>query len=143
MDLTRIQPELNMYDPGWPIRTLEEHLPPAKFVFDSPDARGQAFEALVASGCIVSGASIVRSMLFTNVVAERGSVIEDSIVLPDVRVGRDVRLRRTVVDKYCVLPDGFTAGLDAAADAARFHVTPNGTVLVTPEMLGQQLHEYD
>jgi glucose-1-phosphate adenylyltransferase len=141
MDLTRVQPELNMYDPEWPIRTLEEHLPPAKFVFESPDARGQTYDALVSSGCIVSGASIIRSLLFTNVIVERDSLIEDSIVLPDVSIGRRVRLRQVVVDKFCVLPDGFVAGHDRAADAARFHVTPAGTVLITPEMLGQPLHD--
>jgi glucose-1-phosphate adenylyltransferase len=141
MDLTRVEPELNMYDPDWPIRTLEEHLPPAKFVFDSPDGRGQAYEALVSSGCIVSGASAIRSLLFTDVVVERGTVIEDSIVLPEVRVGRNVRLRRAIVDKFCVLPDGFEAGFDRAEDERRFHVTAGGAVLITPEMLGQPIHQ--
>jgi glucose-1-phosphate adenylyltransferase len=142
LDLTRVQPELNMYDPQWPIRTLEEHLAPAKFVFEGADPRGQAFDSLVSSGCIVSGASVIRSLLFTDVTVERGSVIEDSVLLPEVRVGRDVRLRCVVVDKFCELPDGFTAGLDRAEDEARFHVTPRGTVLITPEMLGQEFHDH-
>jgi glucose-1-phosphate adenylyltransferase len=142
MDLARVQPELNMYDPTWPIRTLEEDLPPAKFIFESPDPHGQALNSLVSSGCIVSGAAIIRSLLFTNCVVERGSIVEDSIVLPEVQIGRGVRLRRTIVDKFCVLPDGFTAGLDRAADDARFRVTRLGTVLVTPEMLGQRVHQY-
>ena len=137
LDLTRVQPDLNMYEPTWPIRTLEEDLPPAKFIFDSPDPRGQTFEAIVSSGCVVSGAAIVRSLLFTGCEVGRGSVIEDSVILPEVHVGRGVRLRRAIVDKYCVLPDGFCAGLDPAADAARFRVTRGGVVLVTPEMLGQ------
>jgi glucose-1-phosphate adenylyltransferase len=141
MDLARIQPELNMYDPQWPIRTLEEHLPPAKFVFESADPRGQTLDALVSSGCIVSGASVIRSLLFTDVAVETGSVIEDSVVLPKVRVGRNVRLRRVIVDKFCALPDGFTAGLDRADDEARFHVSRRGTVLITPEMLGQEFHD--
>lgn len=142
MDLTRVRPELNMYDPEWPIRTLEEHLPPAKFIFGSPDDRGQTVESLVSSGCIISGAAIIRSLLFTDVIVERDSVIEDSILLPNVRIGRGVRLRRVIADRLCLLPDGFTAGLDRAADAARFHVTDQGTVLITPEMLGQHLHDY-
>jgi glucose-1-phosphate adenylyltransferase len=141
MDLTRVQPELNMYDQQWPIRTLEEHLPPAKFVFDSPDPRGQALQALVSSGCIVSGAAIIRSLLFTEVTVERGSVIEDSVLLPKVRVGRDVRIRHAIVDKFCIIPDGFTAGLNHEHDKARFHVTPRGATLITPEMLGQPLHD--
>jgi len=141
LDLTSVQPELNMYDPEWPIRTLEEHLPPAKFVFASPNARGQTLNSLVSSGCIVSADAIIGSMLFTNVVVERGSVLEDSIVLPDVRIGHDVRLRRVVVDKFCLLPDGFTAGFDRAEDEARFHVTAQGVVLITPEMLGQPVHD--
>jgi glucose-1-phosphate adenylyltransferase len=141
IDLTRVQPELNMYDPQWPIRTLEEHLPPAKFVYASPDPRGQTFDALVSSGCIVSGASIIRSLLFTDVTVEGGSVIEDSVLLPETRIGRNVRLRRVIVDKFAVIADGFTAGFDRAEDETRFHVTEQGTVLITPEMLGQEFHD--
>jgi glucose-1-phosphate adenylyltransferase len=141
MDLTRVEPELNMYDAQWPIRTLEEHLPPAKFIFESPDARGQAWDCLAASGCIVTGAAIHRSLLFTGVIVERGSHLEDSVILPQVAIGHGVRLRRAVVDKYCELHDGFEAGFDRAADEARFHVSPGGVVLITPEMLGQRVHE--
>jgi glucose-1-phosphate adenylyltransferase len=140
MDLAKIEPELNMYDPEWPIRTLDEQLPPAKFIFEAADERGQAWDCIVSSGCIVSGASIHRSLLFTGVEVERGSLIEDSVVLPEAVIGRDVRLRRAVVDKFCMLPDGFQAGYDAAADAARFHTTAGGVVLITPEMLGQRPH---
>jgi glucose-1-phosphate adenylyltransferase len=141
LDLTRVRPELNMYDEQWPIRTLEEHLPAAKFIFASSDPRGQTLDSLVSSGCIVSGASVIRSLLFTETVIEQGSVIEDSVLLPEVRVGRNVRLRHAIIDKFCVVPDGFTAGLDRGQDEARFHVTPHGAVLVTPEMLGQEFHD--
>jgi glucose-1-phosphate adenylyltransferase len=141
MDLTRVLPELNMYDRSWPVRTLEEDLPPAKFVHGSPCDCGQTFEALVSSGCIVSGAAVIRSLLFTKVVVEQGSIVEDSVVLPCVTIGSNVRLRRAVVDKFCVLPDGFTAGHDRAEDEARFHVTAGGVVLITPESLGQPVHE--
>lgn len=141
MDLTQVQPELNLYDPAWPIRTLQEQFPPAKFVFESPDPGGQTFEALISSGCIISGAAIQQSLLSTNVMVERGSTVKQSIVLPNVRIGRGVRLRRAVVDKYCELPDGFTAGIDPQDDRRRFHVTASGVVLITPEMLGQRTHE--
>jgi glucose-1-phosphate adenylyltransferase len=141
LDLTRVQPELNMYDPEWPIRTLEEHLPPAKFIFESPDPRGQAWDCLVSSGCIVTGASIHRTLLFTGAMVERGSHLEDSVILPEVTIGRKVRLRRAIVDKFCELPNGFTAGFDRTADEARFYVSPGGVVLITPEMLGQRVHE--
>ncbi len=135
LDLTNIHPELNMYDAEWPIRTLQEQLPPAKFIFDSPDPRGQTVDALVSSGCIISGASIQRSLISIDVTVERGSVVENSVILPHVRVGRNVRLRRTVVDKYCELPDGFTAGFDSSEDQRRFYVSDKGIVLITPEML--------
>jgi glucose-1-phosphate adenylyltransferase len=141
MDLTRVEPELNMYDPEWPIGTLEEHRPPAKFIFEGPDPRGQTRDCIVSNGCIVSGASIHRSLLFTGVVVERGSMVEDSVILPEVTIGRDVRLRRAIVDKFCELPDGLQAGFDHSADEARFHVSPAGVVLITPEMLGQRVHE--
>jgi glucose-1-phosphate adenylyltransferase len=140
MDLTRVQPDLNMYDPAWPIRSHHDYLPPAKLIFDSPVERGQTADALISSGCIVSGAAVHRSLLFTDVQVERGSFIEDSVVLPGVRVGRNVRLRRAIVDKHCRLPDGFQVGFDPVVDAARFGVTPNGIALITPEMLGMAVH---
>jgi glucose-1-phosphate adenylyltransferase len=141
LDLARVQPELDMYDESWPVRTLLEQRPPAKFILGSPDAAGQTSNALVSSGCIISGAAVRNSLLCTDVWAEQGSIIEDSVVLPRVRIGRNVRLRRAVVDKYCLLPDGFQAGLDREADRQRFEVTEDGVVLVTPEMLGQRTHE--
>ncbi|MCC7328165.1 MAG: glucose-1-phosphate adenylyltransferase [Burkholderiales bacterium] len=138
MDLTKVMPELNLYDDAWPILSLPPQLPPAKFVFDFADRHGIAADSLVASGCIVSGATVRRSVLFSKVRVEVDSVIEDSAVLPDVCVGRGVILRRAVIDSHCQLPDGFCAGVDADADRARgFRVTRRGVTLVTPEMLGQ------
>ncbi len=138
MDLTRVVPDLNLYDDGWPILSQQRQLPPAKFVFDEQSRRGMAIDSLVASGCIVSGAVVRRSILFNKVYVEDGGVIEESLLLPNVRLGRGVRLRRAIVDKHCRLPDGFSAGLDPAHDRARgFHVTAGGVTLVTPEMIGQ------
>ncbi|MDP2223646.1 glucose-1-phosphate adenylyltransferase [Nitrosomonas sp.] len=141
LDLTRVQPELDVYDESWSIRTLQEQLPPAKFILGSPDGASQTANALVSSGCIISGAAVRNSLLFTDVWAEQGTIIEDSVVLPRVRIGHNVRLRRAVVDKYCSLPDGFEAGLDPEADRLRFEVSEGGVVLITPEMLGQRVHE--
>ncbi len=137
IDLTQVVPELNLYDDQWPILSLQRQLPPAKFVLDEASRRGSAVDSLVSSGCIVSGAAVRRSVLFSKVRVGEGSQVEDSVVLPNVTIGRDVRLRRSVVDKHCVLPDGFCAGLDPQADRARFHVTARGITLITPGMLGQ------
>jgi glucose-1-phosphate adenylyltransferase len=142
IDLTTVIPELNLYDTAWPIRTFQEQLPPAKFVFDDDHARGQAMDSIVSGGCIVSGATVRRSLLSTSVTVERHSSIEDSVILPFVEIGQNVTLKRVVVDKFCRLPDNFTAGLNLEADAERFHVTSHGTVLITPEMLGQTIHEW-
>jgi glucose-1-phosphate adenylyltransferase len=137
MDLTRVLPELNLYDDTWPILSQIPQLPPAKFVFDEVGGRrGFAVDSLVASGCIVSGALVRRSVLFCKARVDEGSLVEDSLVLPDTRIGRGVTLRRAIVDKRCRLPDGFTAGVDRGADLARgFHVTPSGITLVTQAML--------
>jgi glucose-1-phosphate adenylyltransferase len=142
IDLTTVTPELNLYDRSWPIRTFQEQLPPAKFVFDDDDARGQAIDSIVSSDCIVSGATVRRSLLSTSVVIERHSLIEDSVILPTVKIGRHVTLKRTIVDRFCQLPDGFTAGVNPEEDRQRFHVTDAGTVLITPEMLGQHIHTF-
>ena len=136
LDLTRVVPELNLYDESWPVLGRQSTRPPAKFVFDDTGRRGTAVDSLVSGGCIVSGGLVRRSILFNGVRVADGSVVEDSVVLPDVTIGRDVVLRRTIVDKRCVLPDGFSAGVDAALDRARFHVTERGICLITPDMLG-------
>lgn len=139
MDLTHVVPELDLYDDDWPILSQQRQLPPAKFVFDEASRRGHAMDSLVASGCIVSGSTVRRSILFSKVRVGDGSAIEDSLLLPNVVTGRGVRIARAIIDKHCRLPDGFEAGLDADADLARgFHRTPAGVVLVTPEMLGQK-----
>ncbi|MBK9133387.1 MAG: glucose-1-phosphate adenylyltransferase [Betaproteobacteria bacterium] len=138
MDLTRVVPELNLYDEDWPILSLQRQLPPAKFVFDDEGRRGMAVDSLVSGGAIVSGATVRRSILFSNARVGDGSVVEDSVVLPNVVIGRGVRLARTVIDKHCRVPDGFKAGFDAERDRARgLHVTTGGITLVTPQMLGQ------
>ncbi|WP_341675798.1 glucose-1-phosphate adenylyltransferase [Niveibacterium sp. SC-1] len=140
MELTKVTPELNMYDEEWPIWTWQEQLPPAKFVFDWDDRRGMAVDSMVAGGCIISGATVRRSMLFSRVQIHSHAIVEDSVVLPDVDIGRDAVIRRAVLDKRCSIPEGMQIGVDLEEDRKRFHVSENGVVLVTPEMLGQQVH---
>jgi glucose-1-phosphate adenylyltransferase len=140
IELTDVVPALNLYDEQWPIWTYQEQSPPAKFVFDDDDRRGFAVDSLVAGGVIVSGAAVRRSVLFFNVLVGDRSVVESSVLLPNARVGNGVRLHKVIVDKHCRIPDGLTAGFDAAHDRERFMVTANGVTLITPEMLGQQPH---
>jgi glucose-1-phosphate adenylyltransferase len=140
LDLTHVTPDLNLYDENWPIWSYQEQLPPAKFVFEAPDRTGAAFDSLVSGGCIVSGSSVRRSLLFSNVHVHSYCDIEDSVLLPDVEVHRNVVLRKCVVDRYCTLPVGFEAGVDPAEDSKRFFVTDRGVTLITPEMLGQDMH---
>jgi glucose-1-phosphate adenylyltransferase len=140
MELTGVTPPLNLYDQEWPIWTYQEQLPPAKFVFDDDDRRGMAIDSMVSGGCIISGSLVRRSLLFSNVRVHSYCTIEDSVVLPDVQINRGCKMRRAVIDKYCRLPSGLEIGFDHAADRQRFHVTERGIVLVTPEMLGQQVH---
>jgi glucose-1-phosphate adenylyltransferase len=135
LDLTHVEPELNLYDEGWPMLGRQPHRPPAKFVLDDVGRRGTAVDALVSDGCIVSGALVRRSILFYGSRVAEGSSIEDAVVLPDVIIGRNVVLRRAIVDKGCVLPDGLQVGLDPDHDRERFHVTERGVVLITREML--------
>ncbi len=138
--LVKVEPELNLYDEAWPIWTHQEQLPPAKFVFDDDDRRGTALDSIVGSGCIVSGSTVRRSLLFSKVRVHSYCTIEDSVILPNVEIGRHVRLRRTIVDKHCRLPAGLVVGIDPAADRRRFHVTDGGVTLIIPEMLGQRIH---
>jgi glucose-1-phosphate adenylyltransferase len=140
MELTKVIPELNLYDDEWPIWTHQEQLPPAKFVFDDDGRRGMAVDSLVSGGDIISGALVRHSLLFSRVHIHSYAEIEHSVILPDVDIGHRVKLRRVVMDKHCRVPEGLTIGYDIEADRKRFHVSENGVTLVTPEMLGQQAH---
>ena len=140
MELTRVVPDLNLYDIDWPIWSYQEQLPPAKFVFDDDGRRGMAVDSIVSGGCIVSGSVVRRSVLFSQVRVQDYCNIEDCVILPNVEIGNNVTLRRVLVDKHCRLPDGLTAGVDAEADRKRFHVTERGVTVIVPESLGQRVH---
>lgn len=140
MELIGVSPELNLYDQEWPIWTYQEQLPPAKFVFDDEDRRGMAVDSMVSGGCIISGSKVRHSLLFSNVYVRSYATVEDCVVLPNVDIGRNCRLRKVVLDKNCRVPDGMVIGENLEEDAKRFHVTPAGIVLVTPEMLGDEIH---
>lgn len=137
LELIGVTPELNLYDDNWPIWTHQAQQPPAKFVFNDDDRRGYAVDSMVSGGCIISGSSVKHSLLFSNVEIHSYSSLEDCVVLPDVTVGRHCRLKKVVIDKGCVIPEGTVIGEDPVADAEKYEVSPNGVVLVTPEMLGQ------
>ncbi|WP_156782083.1 glucose-1-phosphate adenylyltransferase [Acidihalobacter aeolianus] len=136
LELIGVTPELNLYDQDWPIWTYQEQLPPAKFVFDDDDRRGMAVDSMVSGGCIISGALIKHSLLFSNVEVDSYTVIEDSVVLPDAHVGKNCHIKRAILDKGCQIPDGMVIGQNLEDDARRFHVSPGGVVLVTSDMLG-------
>ncbi|MDD5248880.1 MAG: glucose-1-phosphate adenylyltransferase [Rhodocyclaceae bacterium] len=140
MELTKVTPELNLYDEEWPIWTYQEQLPPAKFVFDDDGRRGMAIDSMVSGGNVISGATVKRSLLFSRVTVHSYAVVEDSVILPRVDIGRGAQLRRVVLDKYCRIPPGMKIGFDIEADRKRFYVSEGGITLVTPEMLGQQVH---
>ena len=140
LELIGVTPELNLYDEEWPIWTYQEQMPPAKFIFDDEDRRGMAVDSMVSGGCLISGAKVRHSLLFSNVKVNSYSVLQHAVVLPDVDIGRNCSIQNAVIDKGCQIPAEIVIGEDAKQDAERFHVTPGGVVLVTPEMLGQELH---
>ncbi len=141
MDLVSVTPELNLYDEVWPILTHRLQAPPAKFVFNDRKRRGVAVDSLISEGCVLSGAQVDRSLLFSNVKAHSHSRVTESVVLPEVEIGRNCHVHRAILDRGAVLPDDTVIGHDREADRARgFRVTDSGIVLVTPDMLGQKLH---
>ena len=141
MELISVAPKLNIYDQKWPIVTHQSQLPPAKFVFDEPGRRGEAIESMVSGGCIISGSRVRKSLLFSNCQVRSFSEVSESVVLPDVQVGRNCQIKRAIIDRGAVIPAGSEIGFDPEADRARgFRVTDSGLTLVTAEMLGQKLH---
>jgi glucose-1-phosphate adenylyltransferase len=135
MELNQVEPELNLYDATWPIWTYQEQCPPAKFVADDSGRRGMAISSMVSGGCVIEGATVRNSLLFSNVCVSRGSAVDRAVILPDARIGPNCRLRRVVIDENCALPEGTVIGENHDTDRKRFSVTPRGVVLVTPDML--------
>ncbi|MCK2181316.1 glucose-1-phosphate adenylyltransferase [Hafnia paralvei] len=137
LDLASVTPELDMYDKRWPIRTYMESLPPAKFVQDRSGSHGMTMNSLVSGGCIISGSVVVHSVLFPRVRVNSFCTIDSSVLLPDVNIGRSCRLRRCIIDRACVLPEGMVIGENVEEDSKRFYRSEGGIVLVTREMLAR------
>ena len=134
MDLCQVNPEFNLYDPEWPLRTYQPQAPPAKFVFADAGRRcGQALDSVISPGCIVSGSSIHGSVLCPNVRVHSFSQIEQCILMPGVRVGRHARIRRAIIDRDVLIPRGALIGYNPEEDRRRHTVTDSGVVVVTPE----------
>ncbi|GAA6186351.1 glucose-1-phosphate adenylyltransferase [Aliiglaciecola sp. NS0011-25] len=137
MELVQPVPALNLYDKRWPIWTYQEQLPPAKFVWEEDNRRGAAINSVVSGGCIISGATVRKSVCFSNVRVHSYSVVDESVILPDVEIKRHCRLRRAIIDRGCIIPEGMVIGHSRQDDEARgFRVTEKGVTLVTREMLG-------
>ena len=143
MELCSVEPELNLYDRDWPIWTYQPQYPPAKFIFDDEGCRGEAIDSLISTGCILSGARVKRSIVFFANTLEKQSIVKDSVILPKVSIGSHCHIERAIIDKGAVIPNGMTIGKDLDLDRKRFHVTDEGIVLVTAEMLGQKLRTGD
>jgi glucose-1-phosphate adenylyltransferase len=135
LELVWVNPELNIYDEDWPIWTYQAQTPPAKFVLDDDGRRGIAINSLVSGGVIISGATVRESLLFSGVRVEERSLVERSVILPDVRIGANCQIRNAIIDANCEIAAGMRIGFDRAEDAKRFLVTEKGVVLVTPDML--------
>ena len=135
IDLTAVVPDLDLYDNNWPIWTFGEITPPAKFVHDEDGRRGQAISSLVSGGCIVSGAALRQTLLFTGVRVNSYSDVEGAVILPYVEVGRNVRLRNVIVDRGVIIPEGLVVGEDPELDAKRFRRSPKGICLITQAMI--------
>jgi glucose-1-phosphate adenylyltransferase len=135
MELVHVSPELNLYDEGWPVWTYQQQVPSAKFVLDDIGRRGMAINSMVAGGCIISGASIRESLISSNVMVDECSTVFRSVVLPHVEIGKNCHIANAIIDEDCYIPHGTIIGLNQEDDRRRFHVTDNGIVLVTGDML--------
>ena len=136
MELISPNPELNLYDPNWPIWTYQRQLPPAKFVFDDDSRRGMAVDSVVSGGCIISGSHLKKTLLFSNVRVHSYSSIEDTIILPGAVINRHCKIRHAIIDRNCEIPEGTVIGFDVDQDKANgFRISSKGVVLVTRNML--------
>ena len=138
IDLTNFTPDLNLWDSDWPIWTYSESVPPAKFIHDERDRRGMAISSMVSGGCIISGTEVRNSLLFTEVHTNSYAVLDHAVVLPYVTVHRSARLRKVVIDRGVVIPEGLVVGEDPIEDAKWFRVSEKGTTLITQDMLNKR-----
>ena len=136
--LTDFVPDLNLWDKNWPIWTYSESVPPAKFIHDEKDRRGIAISSMVSGGCIISGTEVRNSLLFTEVHSNSYAVLDHAVVLPYVTVGRHARLRKVVIDRGVVIPEGLVVGEDSVEDAKHFRVSEKGVTLITQGMLDKR-----
>jgi glucose-1-phosphate adenylyltransferase len=135
LDLVRPTPQLDIYDRNWPVWTYQQQLPPAKFIFDDEDRRGVAVDSMVSGGCIVSGAHVARSLLFSSVRINSWAQTCEAVILPEVEIGRHARLNNVVIDRGCRIPEGLVVGEDPEEDARRFYRSDGGVVLISADML--------
>ena len=141
IELIGVSPDLNLYNENWPILTYQAQLPPAKFVFDEDSRRGAAIDSMVSGGCVISGATVKRSLLFSNTKIHSYAEVRDSVILPNVDIGEKARITKAIIDRGCIIKAGMIIGEDHDEDRKRgFRVTEKGVVLVTPDMLGQSTH---
>ncbi|MCG6200607.1 glucose-1-phosphate adenylyltransferase [Psychromonas antarctica] len=135
LDLVKIDPELNLYDKHWPIYSFQQQLPGAKFIFNDEDCRGQAIDSVVCAGCIISGATVINSLLSTCVKIEKHSYLSHCIILPNTRIGEHCNLYNLVLAEDCILPDDIRIGFDYEIDSKYFEISENGVRLVTQDMI--------
>jgi glucose-1-phosphate adenylyltransferase len=135
MDLTHVTPTLDLYDRSWPIWTHSEITPPAKFVHDVEERRGQALSSLVSGGCIVSGGLVRNSLLSSHAHVHSNAILEQTVVLPSCDIGRGARITKAIIDRGVKIPAGLVIGEDEIADQKYFRRTENGVCLVTQEMI--------
>jgi glucose-1-phosphate adenylyltransferase len=135
LDLCDTVPALDLYDRNWPIWTYSEVTPPAKFVHDEDNRRGLAISSLVSGGCIISGAALRRTLLFTGVRVNSYTTMEEAVVMPYVNVGRNCVLKKVVIDRGVNIPDGLSVGVDPELDGKRFRRTSRGVCLITQPMI--------
>lgn len=137
MGLVHVEPDFNLYDMDWPIRTYHMQYPPAKTVFADEYEGGrkaQVLDSLISGGCIVSGARVARSILSPGVFVEEHALVENSIVMNRVRIGQGAIVRNAIVDKGVLIPSGFKIGVDREVDRKRFTVTKGGIVVIPKGM---------
>lgn len=143
IDLTEFVPALDMYDTSWPIWTYSEIVPPAKFIHDDANRRGQAIQSMVSGGCIISGSEVYNSLLFTNTRVRSYSMLDHAVVLPRVHIDRKARLSRCVIDSGVQVPEGLVVGEDPDEDGKWFRRSPGGITLITQPMLDRRAYELD
>ncbi|MCA9398156.1 MAG: glucose-1-phosphate adenylyltransferase [Candidatus Omnitrophica bacterium] len=129
MDLVRPNPEFNLFDRNWPVRTYHKQYPPVK-VTSAGGNTGSIVDSLIGGGCMIEGATVTNSVLSSNVIVGKNAEVKNSVIMESVVIGENVKIQNAIIDKEVTVPPNTTIGYNLEEDREKFVLTTSGIAMV-------------